>query len=59
MDQVKIGKNCKINMAIIDKDVEVPPGTTLGYDLEQDKKRFFVDDESNIIVIPKGFKFPH
>ncbi len=59
MDRVKIGKNCKINMAIIDKDVEVPPGTTLGYDLEQDKKRFFVDDESNIIVIPKGFKFPH
>jgi glucose-1-phosphate adenylyltransferase len=46
-------------MAIIDKDVEVPPGTTLGYDLEQDKNRFFVDDESNIIVIPKGFKFPH
>jgi len=59
MDRVKIGKNCKINMAIIDKDVEVPPGTTLGYDLEQDKERFFVDDESNIIVIPKGFKFPH
>ena len=57
MDRVKIGKNCKINMAIIDKDVEVPPGTTLGYDLEQDKNLYFVDDESNIIVIPKGFKF--
>ena len=27
-------------------------------DLEQDKKRFFIDEESNIIVIPKGFKFP-
>ena len=59
MDRVKIGKNCKINMAIIDKDVEVPPCTTLGYNLEQDRNRFFVDDESNIIVIPKGFKFPH
>ena len=57
MDRVKIGKNCKINMAIIDKDVEVPPNTILGYDLEQDKNRYFVDDESNIIVIPKGFKF--
>jgi hypothetical protein len=30
----------------------------MGYDLEQDKKRFFIDEESNIIVIPKGFKFP-
>ena len=44
-------------MAINDKDVEVPPNTHLGYDLEQDKNRYFVDDESNIIVIPKGFKF--
>ena len=30
----------------------------MGYDLKQDKKRFFNDEESNIIVIPKGFKFP-
>jgi len=59
MDRVKIGKNCKINMAIIDKDVDIPPGTTLGYDSEQDKKLYFVDEESGIIVIPKGFKFPH
>ncbi|MFP6637278.1 MAG: glucose-1-phosphate adenylyltransferase [Nitrospinaceae bacterium] len=59
MDRVKIGNHCKINMAIIDKDVEIPPNTILGYDLEQDKKRFFVDDESNINVIPKGFNFPH
>jgi hypothetical protein len=29
----------------------------MGDDLEQDKKRFFIDEESNIIVIPKGFKF--
>ncbi len=58
MDRVKIGKNCKINMTIIDKDVEVPPNTTIGYDLEQDKSRYFVDGESNIIVIAKGFKFP-
>jgi len=41
MDRVKIGKNCKINMAIIDKDVEVPSGTTLGYDLKKDKKTVF------------------
>ncbi len=58
MDRVYVGKNCKINMAIIDKDVVIPDGTTIGYDLEDDKRRFFVDKESNIIVIQKGFKFP-
>jgi len=57
MDRVKIGKNCKINMAIIDKDVDIPEGVNIGYNLDDDKKRFFVDEESNIIVIPKGYKF--
>jgi len=57
MDRVKVGKNCKINMAIIDKDVDIPEGVSIGYNLEEDKKRFFVDEESNIIVISKGYKF--
>lgn len=57
MDRVNIGKDCKINMAIIDKDVEVPPGTIIGYDHEEDKKRFHVDQESNIAVIQKGYQF--
>jgi glucose-1-phosphate adenylyltransferase len=44
-------------MAIIDKEVDVPPNTEIGYDLKQNKKRFFVDKESGIIVIPKGYIF--
>jgi glucose-1-phosphate adenylyltransferase len=58
LDRVHIGPDCKINMAIIDKDVYVPPGTVIGYDPAEDEKRFQVDKESNIIVIPKGYKFP-
>lgn len=57
MDRVRVGKNCKINMAIIDKDVDIPDGVSIGYNLEEDKNRFFVDEESNIIVIPKGYRF--
>ena len=52
-----INKDCKIKMAIIDKDVDVPPNIEIGYDLKQDKEGFFVDKESGIIVIPKGYKF--
>jgi hypothetical protein len=33
--------------------VDILPDTTIGYDLEEDRKRFHVTD-SGIVVIPKG-----
>ena len=53
MDGVEIGEGCKINMAIIDKEVTIPAGTEIGYNYEEDKKKYFMDEESSIIVIPK------
>jgi glucose-1-phosphate adenylyltransferase len=54
-DKVRIGRHCRIRRAIIDKHVEIPAGTVIGYDLEADKKRFHVT-ESGIVVIPKGMR---
>jgi len=54
MNDVEIGKGCKINMAIIDKGVKIPPGTEIGYDFKEDKKKYFMDEESSIIIIPKN-----
>ncbi|HEX8617175.1 MAG TPA: glucose-1-phosphate adenylyltransferase [Thermoanaerobaculia bacterium] len=53
MDGVEIGRHSKIRRTIIDKGVKIPPGTTIGYDIEQDRKRFTVT-ESGIVVVPKG-----
>lgn len=53
MENVEIGRHCKIKKAIIDKDVCVPEGTVIGYDIESDRKRFHVSDEG-VVVIPKG-----
>lgn len=60
---VKIGANCKIRRAIIDRDVELAPGFTLGYDREADLKLITPDDNNGpqlssggIIVIPKGMR---
>lgn len=53
MENVEIGRRCRIRRAVIDKDVIVPPGTEIGYDLEEDRKRFYVSP-SGIVVIEKG-----
>ncbi len=53
MENVEIGRHCEIRRAIIDKNVTIPPGTKIGVDLEEDKRRFHVT-ESGIVVIPKG-----
>jgi glucose-1-phosphate adenylyltransferase len=51
-DNVNVGRHCKIKRAIIDKDVEIPPNTVIGYEHVQDRKRFHVSPEG-IVVIPK------
>jgi glucose-1-phosphate adenylyltransferase len=36
-ENVVIGRHARIRRAIIDKDVEIPPGTQIGYDLAEDR----------------------
>jgi len=57
LDEVNVGRHCKIRKTIIDKDVTVPPNTRIGYDVEEDKKRGFTVTETGIVVVPKGYKF--
>ncbi len=52
MEGVSVGSDVKIKRAIIDKDVDVPSGTVIGYDAEVDKRHFFVSD-SGIVVVAK------
>ncbi|MGB9695166.1 MAG: glucose-1-phosphate adenylyltransferase [Caldisericaceae bacterium] len=54
---VKIGNNVRIKRCIIDKEVEIPDNVSIGFDVETDKKYFYVTP-TNIVVIEKGFKFP-
>jgi len=49
-----VGRYAKIKNAIIDKDNHIPEHMHIGYDLEEDKKRFTVSPEG-IVVIPKGY----
>jgi glucose-1-phosphate adenylyltransferase len=52
LPQVKIGKNCRITRAIIDKRCEIPDGTIIGEDHAEDAKRFKVTEEGVVLVCP-------
>jgi glucose-1-phosphate adenylyltransferase len=57
-DRVNIARHCRIRRAIIDKGVTVPEGTVIGYDPEDDKRRFHYISPGGIVVIPKGEILP-
>ena len=56
MHNVEIGRKSRIRKTIIDKDVQVPPNTEIGYDLEKDRQRFPVSP-GGVVVVPKGTVF--
>jgi len=52
MEGVNVGRYAKIKRAIIDKDVVIPQGMVIGYDLSEDRKHFYVS-QSGIVVVAK------
>ena len=52
---VRVGRHARIRRTIIDKNVDIPAGLQIGYDPEEDRKRFFVSPKG-IVVVPKGMR---
>jgi glucose-1-phosphate adenylyltransferase len=52
MEGVNIGRHVKIRRAIVDKGVQIPEGETIGYNLEEDRKRFAVS-AGGVVIVPK------
>jgi len=55
MHGVEVGRYCRIRRAIIDKGISIPPGMDIGYDLDEDRRRFQVT-EGGITVVSKGME---
>jgi glucose-1-phosphate adenylyltransferase len=53
MNNVKVGRAVRLRRVIVDKDVAIPDGATVGLDPAFDRKRFKVT-EAGVTVIPKG-----
>lgn len=56
MEDVDVGRYAKLRRVIVDKGVKIPPRTQIGYDPEEDCKRFTITD-SGVVVVPKGYRF--
>ena len=56
LENVEVGRGARIRRAIIDKHNVIPPDTQIGYNEEDDRKRYFVSS-SGIVVIPKASKY--
>jgi len=51
---VDVGRHCRIQKAILDRDVHIPEGTTIGFDAEADRERYFVT-ETGIVVVTRDY----
>ncbi|HUB82245.1 MAG TPA: glucose-1-phosphate adenylyltransferase [Bryobacteraceae bacterium] len=50
MDRCDIGRRAKLRRAILDKNVQVPPDASIGYDREADSARYHVTDSGIVVV---------
>ena len=56
MNGVDVGRYAKLSRVIVDKYVRIPSGTEIGYNLEEDRRRFSVT-EGGVVVIPRNACF--
>jgi glucose-1-phosphate adenylyltransferase len=57
LDNVTVGRHCVIRDAIVDKNVQVPDGTRIGVDADEDRGRGFTVTESGVTAVPKSYRF--
>ena len=53
LPNVRIGRNCRVAKAVIDKGCDLPDGTVIGEDPETDAERFYVSPNGVVLVTPE------
>lgn len=51
LPRVEVGRNCRIQNAVIDKGTVIPDGTIIGEDPVEDAKRFYIEEPSGIVLV--------
>jgi glucose-1-phosphate adenylyltransferase len=55
-EDVIVRPGAKLRNCIVDKHVRIPPGETIGFNREQDSRRFVLS-ENGVVVVPKNYRF--
>jgi glucose-1-phosphate adenylyltransferase len=55
LDGVTVGREAHIRKAILDRDVFIPDHYSIGFDREQDLKRFTISSEG-VVIVPHGIR---
>jgi glucose-1-phosphate adenylyltransferase len=50
----QVGRHCHLERCIVDREVKVPPGTIVGVDTEDDRRRGFAVSEGGVIVLTRA-----
>ncbi|WP_269076578.1 glucose-1-phosphate adenylyltransferase [Arthrobacter antioxidans] len=58
LDKVNVGAGAVVRRAIIDKNVRIPAGVTIGVDAELDRRRGFAVTDSGLTIVSKGQVIP-
>ena len=55
LDGAHVGRGARIRKAVIDHDVFIPDDCSVGFDLEEDKKRFTISP-GGVVAVPRGIR---
>ena len=50
MPNVEIARHVKLNRVVVDSDARIPEGVEIGFDVELDRKRFYVSEKGITLV---------
>jgi glucose-1-phosphate adenylyltransferase len=53
LPNVDIGRHCVLKRVVIDRYCRIPPGTEIGVDPAEDRKRFHVTEKGIVLVVPE------
>ncbi len=54
---VNIGRYCRIRRAIIDRHIQIPEHAEIGYNLEEDRKKYHVTETGIVVIVPEERMF--